>query len=81
VEDHVGVLALDLGQNGLEVGFLVGGALAPDDRDLGGLERLLDLVGDAFAIGGLVVDDGDFLAFQLAGDVGGDGRALCGTRS
>jgi hypothetical protein len=64
VEHDVGVLRLDLGEDRLEVGFLVGGALAADDRDLGALQRLLDLVGDALAVRGLVVDDGDLLAFS-----------------
>src|SRR6185503_8232534 len=76
VEDHVGVLRLDLGEDRLEVGFLVGGALAAHHVHLVGLQRLLDLVGEALAVGGLVVDEGDLLRLQLVRDVRGDGRAL-----
>jgi hypothetical protein len=76
VEHDVGVLRLDLGEDGLEVGFLVGGALAADDGHLRALQGLLDLVGDALAVGGLVVDDRDLLRLELVGDVGGDRRAL-----
>jgi hypothetical protein len=48
---------------GLEVGGLVGGLLARDDLDAGGLQRLLDLVREAFAIGGgVVVHERDLLA-------------------
>ena len=43
---------------------------------LGGLQRLLDFVGEAFAVGGRVVDDRDLLRLELARDVRGDRRAL-----
>lgn len=63
-EDHVRVLRLDLREHGLEVGFLVRGALARDDRHLGGLEGLLDFVREAFAVRGLVVIQATFLPFN-----------------
>jgi hypothetical protein len=63
-EDHIRLLGLDLGQNRLEVGRLVGGELARDDRRTGRLGGLLDLVGQTLAIGRTVVDDRNLLGAQ-----------------
>ncbi len=76
VEHGVGLLALDLGQHGLPVDGLVGALFARQDLDAGGLEGLLDLVGEAFAIGGGIVDDGDGLWLAVGGQVVGNGRTL-----
>src|SRR6185312_4753817 len=76
VEDDVRTLGLDAREDRAEVGLLVGGVRAADDRDLVALERLLDLVREALAVRGLVVDDRDLLRLELARDVGGDRRAL-----
>ncbi len=76
VEDHVGVLALHLGQDRLEVGRLVVGLFARDDLHAGGLQRLLDFVGEAFAVGRRVVGDRDLLRLELIRHVRGDRRTL-----
>ena len=44
--------------------------------DAGLVERLLGLVGEAFAVGGLVVEDGDVLALVVLGDVVAGDQAL-----
>ena len=76
VEDRVRLLALDLGQDGFPVIGLVGSLFARQDLDAGGLEGLLDLVGQAFAIGGGIVDDGNGLGLDFGCEVLGDRRAL-----
>jgi hypothetical protein len=76
VKDGVGVLALHLGQDRLEVGCLVVGFFTRDDLDAGCLQRFLDFVGETFAIGGGIVGDGHFLGFHFAGDVCGNRRTL-----
>jgi hypothetical protein len=76
VEDNVGALALHLREDRLEVGRLVVGLLASDDVDAGGLQRLLDFVGEAFAVGRRVIRDRDLLGLELVGDVRGD-RGTC----
>ena len=43
---------------------------------LAAFEGLLDLVGDALAVGGRVVDDRDQVGLVLAGEVARDRRAL-----
>ena len=40
------------------------------------VERLLGFVGEAFAVGGLVVENGDVLAFEIFHDVSGGDQAL-----
>src|SRR3954464_5790896 len=40
------------------------------------VERLLGLIGEAFAVGGLVVEDGDVLAFVIFRNVFGSDQAL-----
>src|SRR5690606_2174444 len=64
-EDELGALALDRREDGVEVGGLVVGELPPDDRRAGGLGGLAELVGDALAVGGAIVDDGDLLDLQF----------------
>src|SRR6266850_3119269 len=44
--------------------------------DAGLVERLLGFVGEAFAVGGLVVEDGDVLALVVLDDVVGGNQAL-----
>src|SRR4029077_18999003 len=44
--------------------------------DAGLVERLLGLVGETLAVGGLVVEDGDVLALVVLGDVFGGDQAL-----
>jgi hypothetical protein len=44
--------------------------------DAGGLEGLLDFVGETFAVGSRVIDDGDELGLVLAGEVTGNRRTL-----
>ena len=58
VEHHVRLRSLDRGQNGAEVGGIVGGELALDHGGPLAPDRLLELVGQALAIRGPVIDDG-----------------------
>ena len=75
VEDRVRRLALHLGEDRLEVGRLVGGLLARHDLHARSLQRLLDFVGEALAVGGGVVGDGDLLDLHV-GEVLRDGGTL-----
>jgi hypothetical protein len=70
-EHHVGLLGLDLGQDGVEVGGLVVGELAIDDFTASSLDALLELVSHALTVGGAVVDDGDLLAAEILDRVTG----------
>src|SRR6185503_556497 len=65
-----------LGQDRLPVGGLVRALFARQHVDLRGLERLLDLVGDALAVRGRVVDHRDDLRLVVVGEVLRDRRAL-----
>ena len=75
IHHHLGALGLDLGEDGHEIGGLVGGEFAPDHGAAPSLHGLLHLVGEALAVGRAVVDDGDLLA-QVAGGVLADGQPL-----
>ena len=63
MENNVRILSLDLGENGLEVGFLVGGALAGDWIYFARFEGFFNFVGQPFAVGRFIVDERNFLAF------------------
>ena len=76
VEYHIRILGLDLGENRLEIGFGIGGALTAENGNLVCLQGLLNFIGQPFAVGGLVVDQGNFLRLDLIGDIGGNRRAL-----
>lgn len=76
VEDQVRLLRLDLGQDGLEVGGLVIGVLAGHHLEAGSFGGLLELVGQALAVSGTVVDDGNALGRQGLGGELGQGLAL-----
>ena len=86
--DDVGAGCLDLGDERREVLLAGVDALVEDFLHAACVHRLLGLVGEALAVGRLVVDDGDLLALELVGDVacrpprpaGRRGRR-CGTRS
>ena len=57
VKHQIGILGLDGGQNGLEIGRGIGGVFTVDDRAAFGLDRSHELIGQALAIGGAVVND------------------------
>ena len=76
VEDNVRILALDLGENGFEVGFLIGGAFTGDRIQFASFEGLFDFVCQAFTIGSFIVNQRNFLAFQFVGDISSQRRAL-----
>ena len=69
VEDHIGLLALDVGEDGHEVGGLVGGVLTANNLSTGGLHALGELIGHALTIGSAVIDDGHRLAFEVVDGV------------
>ena len=69
VEDQFGLGRLDLGQDGLEVGSLVGGVFGGDDLEAGRFGGLLELVGQALAVGGAVVNNGYRLDALLGGEL------------
>ena len=64
-EHQVGLLALQGGQDGGEIRGFVVGELAADDLAAGGLDRFLELIGDALAVGRAVVDDRDALGLHV----------------
>ena len=67
---------LHLGDQRREVLVADVDAFVHDFRDAGGVHRLLGLVGEALAVGGLVVDDGDLGVLELLGEIGAGDRAL-----
>src|SRR6266849_7153659 len=74
--DEIDVIALQARHDGVKI--LV--ALVVGFEHLFGkaglVERLLGFVGEAFAVGGLVVEDGDVLAFVILRNVFGGDQAL-----
>jgi hypothetical protein len=78
-EVHELRVARDLVDDRGEVRLLLADAVARD-ADALRLQLSLDLVGEADAVGLLVVDDVDALQLQLADDVAGHGLALSGVR-
>src|SRR5258705_4511504 len=74
--DEVDVVALQARNDGVKilVALLVG--LEHLFRNAGLVERLLGFVGEAFAVGGLVVEDGDVLAFVILRNVFAGDQAL-----
>ena len=75
VEDGVRVLGLDGGQDGHEVGGLVGRELLVHHLDALGGSGLLEHVGNALAVSGTVIDDGDRLELQRVHGVGSQASA------
>jgi hypothetical protein len=69
VEDRVGIRTLDLGENRLEVGGLVGREFAGNDLRTRRLGRLFHFVRHALAVGSAVIDDRDLLGAHVLGDV------------
>ena len=76
VEHGIRALALDLGQDRFPVGRLVRALLARQNLDVGGLQRLLDLIGDALAVCGRVVDHRHEFGLLVLREVARDRRAL-----
>ena len=76
VKHDIRALGFDLGENRFEIGFLVGGAFTRNWIDFAGLQGFFHFVGQAFAVGGLIVDQRDFLAFQFVGNIGRQRGAL-----
>jgi hypothetical protein len=76
VEHRVRIPAAQLGQNRFPVGGLVGALFARQYLDARGLERLLDLVGDALAVRGRVVDHRHQLGLVVAREIAGNRRPL-----
>ena len=76
MEYNVRILALDLGQDGFKVGFLVGGTFAGDRIYFACFKLLFDFVCQAFAVSSFVVDQRNFLALQFIGNIGRQRRSL-----
>ena len=74
--DELRAGALQLGDDGAVVLLARIDALEQDLVDAGGVELVLDDGREAFAVGRLVVQDGDLLALVLLGDPGRDEGAL-----
>ena len=74
--DQIDVVALQARHDGVKilVALVVGFEHLLGDAGL--VERLLGLVGETFAVGGLVVEDGDVLALVVLDDVFGGDQAL-----
>ncbi len=75
VEDRVGLLRLDGGQDGHEIGGLVVGELLGHHLQALLQRRGLEHLGHALAVGRAVVDDGDGLELEVVGRVDGQGSA------
>src|SRR4029077_8084070 len=74
--DEVDVIALQARNDGVKILVALVVGLEHLFGKAGLVERLLGLVGEAFAVGGLVVEDGDVLAFVILRDVFGGHQAL-----
>jgi hypothetical protein len=76
-KDEIDIVALEPRDDGGEVVVALVVGLVELFGDAGLVERLLGLVGQALAVGGLVVEDRDVLAGEVLGDeLPGDGALL-----
>ena len=75
VEDNIGLLALDVREDGHEVSGLVGGVLAAHDLAAGGLHALGELIGHTLAVGGAVINDGHRFSLELLDGIAAEGSA------
>ena len=76
VVDDFGAEILQLGDDGAVILLAGIDAFEVDLLDAGFVELVLDDGGEAFAVGGLVVQDRDLLALVFLGDPRGDEGAL-----
>ncbi|CAM2144501.1 conserved hypothetical protein [Paraburkholderia tropica] len=76
VHDRVRILALDLGENRAEIDGLVVGRVVRNDLHAERFRGLFELVREALAVGGRVVDHGDALHVQALERVVGERRTL-----
>src|SRR6266446_7295015 len=74
--DEVDVIALQARHDGVKILVALVVGLEHLFGKAGLVERLLGFVGEAFAVGGLVVEDGDVLAFVIFRNVFGGDQAL-----
>src|SRR6266571_4110653 len=74
--DEVDVIALQARDDGVKILVALVVGLEHLFGKAGLVERLLGFVGEAFAVGGLVVEDGDVLAFVIFRNVFGGDQAL-----
>ena len=76
VENRIGFLAPDFGQDRLEIGGSVGGFLAGKHFDAGGFQGLFDFIGEPFAIGTGVIDYRNRLGLAFCREITRDGWTL-----
>src|ERR1700730_11752619 len=74
--DEVDVVALQARDDGVKILIALVVGLEHLFGQAGLVERFLGFVGEAFAVGGLVVEDGDILAFVILRNVFGGDQAL-----
>src|SRR3979411_1537002 len=74
--DQIYIVALQPRYDGVKVLVALVVGLEHLFGEAGLVERLLGLIGETLAIGGLVVEDGDVLALEVLGDIGGGNHAL-----
>src|SRR3954452_10966028 len=74
--DQIDIVALQARDDGVKILVALVVGFEHLFGEAGLVERLLGLVGEAFAVSGLVVEDGDVLALVGFGDVVGGNQAL-----